>query len=59
MLGSESLSILPIQIICTKMQSVELMRDTWLCMQAFLVSPDAGYVTGETLVVAGGMPSKL
>ncbi len=26
---------------------------------AYLVSPDAAYVTGETLVVAGGMPSKL
>lgn len=26
---------------------------------AFLVSPDAGYVTGETLVVAGGMQSRL
>lgn len=26
---------------------------------AYLVSPDGGYVTGETLVVAGGMPSKL
>ena len=26
---------------------------------AFLVSDDAAYVTGETLVVAGGMPSKL
>jgi len=26
---------------------------------AFLVSSDAGYVTGETLVVAGGMQSRL
>lgn len=26
---------------------------------AFLVSEDAGYVTGETLVVAGGMQSRL
>lgn len=26
---------------------------------AFLISDDAAYVTGETLVVAGGMPSKL
>lgn len=26
---------------------------------AFLVSPDGAYVAGETLVVAGGMPSKL
>ncbi|KAI8475439.1 MAG: hypothetical protein J3K34DRAFT_404955 [Monoraphidium minutum] len=26
---------------------------------AFLASPDGAYVTGETLVVAGGMPSKL
>jgi dehydrogenase/reductase SDR family protein 4 len=26
---------------------------------AFLVSRDGAYVTGETLVVAGGMPSKL
>uniref|UniRef100_A0A7S3QMG2 Dehydrogenase/reductase SDR family member 4 n=1 Tax=Dunaliella tertiolecta TaxID=3047 RepID=A0A7S3QMG2_DUNTE len=26
---------------------------------AFLASPDASYITGETLVVAGGMPSKL
>lgn len=26
---------------------------------AYLASPDASYVTGETLVVAGGMPSKL
>ncbi|GFH16953.1 uncharacterized protein HaLaN_13479 [Haematococcus lacustris] len=26
---------------------------------AFLASGDAAYVTGETLVVAGGMPSKL
>jgi NAD(P)-dependent dehydrogenase (short-subunit alcohol dehydrogenase family) len=26
---------------------------------AFLSSPDASYVTGETLVVAGGMQSRL
>jgi len=26
---------------------------------AFLVSPDAAYVTGEILVVAGGMQSRL
>lgn len=26
---------------------------------AFLASDDAGYITGETLVVAGGMPSRL
>ena len=26
---------------------------------AFLVSPDASYITGETLVVAGGMQSRL
>lgn len=26
---------------------------------AFLSSPDAAYVTGETLVVAGGMQSRL
>lgn len=26
---------------------------------AFLASSDASYITGETLVVAGGMPSKL
>lgn len=26
---------------------------------AYLASDDAGYVTGETLVIAGGMPSKL
>ena len=26
---------------------------------AFLVSDDGGYVTGETLVVAGGMQSRL
>lgn len=26
---------------------------------AFLASDDAAYITGETLVVAGGMPSRL
>ena len=26
---------------------------------AYLVSPDAAYVTGETLVVSGGMHSRL
>jgi dehydrogenase/reductase SDR family protein 4 len=26
---------------------------------AFLLSPDAAYVTGETLVASGGMPSRL
>lgn len=26
---------------------------------AFLVSEDAAYITGEILVVAGGMPSRL
>lgn len=26
---------------------------------AFLVSQDGSYITGETLVVAGGMPSRL
>ena len=26
---------------------------------AFLVSDDAAYITGETLVIAGGMPSRL
>ncbi|KAL9273252.1 Short-chain dehydrogenase/reductase SDRA-like protein, partial [Drosera capensis] len=26
---------------------------------AFLASDDAAYITGETLVIAGGMPSRL
>lgn len=26
---------------------------------AFLVSTDGAYITGETIVVAGGMPSRL
>lgn len=26
---------------------------------AFLVSPDASYITGETIVVAGGIQSRL
>lgn len=62
LLACNSLGVLELRIrltIQTQRPVNLLMPPTQAAAVAYLGSFDASYVTGETLVVAGGMPSKL